>query len=232
MSDKRQGIHFLLVSVMNKLTQSEPDDLATGEGRVHLGSKEHPYLLLQKLSGQQEIMEWLLMPRPNGWQKRHTVVFGPKGVKRDDRQPPQDALNMINNAHRWMYDNFFDKQEPSKHALDKHALVLYTALHDAIEDFKAAWVKDKGTMDKREEEKLDFYHTDVLRAAHLAMRKCQFLKSLNPEYVQKNPEEFVRTSPNAYEFYMALHWWRRQLHVHLAFYRWVKRTGFKNIVAN
>ena len=53
-STKKPGIHFLPEHVMNKLTQSEMDDAQTASGETHLGSDEHPYLLLHKVSGQQD----------------------------------------------------------------------------------------------------------------------------------------------------------------------------------
>lgn len=53
-STKRPGIHYLPEQVMNKLTQSEMDDAQTASGETHLGSQDMPYLLLHKISGQQD----------------------------------------------------------------------------------------------------------------------------------------------------------------------------------
>lgn len=53
-STKRPGLHFLPEQVMNKFTQSEPDDSVTAGSEAHLGSDNMPYLLLHKVSGQQD----------------------------------------------------------------------------------------------------------------------------------------------------------------------------------
>eukprot|EP00972_Heterocapsa_arctica_P050038 7358364-Heterocapsa_arctica.AAC.1 len=60
---------------------------APGSGTVHLGSAEHPYLLLHKVAGQREIVEWLLTPQEHGFQKRFSVAFAPEAVPHDEDAP-------------------------------------------------------------------------------------------------------------------------------------------------
>ena len=68
------GVHFL-VEQMNKYTQSECDDACTATGEAHLGSEQHPYVVLHKVSGQQEVIESILRPVAHGFQKRFWVAF-------------------------------------------------------------------------------------------------------------------------------------------------------------
>ena len=224
LSDKGKGIHFLQKTQMNKFTQSEFDDVATGEGKIHLGADTHPYVMLHKVNGQSELIEYLMQPVGHGFQKRFWVVFAPLGVERDESIPFETCSWVIVEMHKFMYKHFYPICADRKHVIDGYAQTLYNAMQTAVEKVKKT---RKAQVTKFIEAKMDFLHSDMLRAAHLAMRKCQFLMSLNTAYMASHPDELKRTSPNAYEFAMALHWTRRQFHVHVAYYTWVAKLGKK-----
>ena len=217
-STKRPGVHFLIEQIMNKFTQSECDDAATGCGVAHIGSERHPYLILHKVSGQQEVVESILKPVAHGFQKRFWVAFAPRGLPHDESQPIAAAQELVHGLHKWMFDRAFYEEPAEKHVLDGYARTLYDAAKKAVEDVKA-----EHEMSTFMVAKLDFCHSDLLRSSHLAMRKCQYLASLSSS--APGHEEALRTKPNVYEFAMALHLWRRQVSLHFGYYRWMAGVG-------
>lgn len=249
-SGRRPGVHYLPEHVMNKLTQSEMDDAITAGVDTHLGDADHPYLMLHKISGQQdrstlfdvaiytiylvcvnpkplptclqEVIDTILKPATHGFQKRFWFAVTPKGLQHDDSAPVQSALTLVAKLHTWMFDHFFYHEEDSaqhKHVLDGYALHLYECCKKACEDFKA----EHTDLDQYVEAKIDFRHSDLLRASHIAMRKVQFLHSIALGDSSRPP----RTSPSIYEFCFALHNWRRQICLHFCYLQWMQRVGAK-----
>ena len=94
-SEKKSGLHYLVKTKINLWTQSESDDVLTGDGTIHLGAAFHPYLLLHKVNGQQEIQEYICKPESHGFQKRFDLVFAPKGIKRVDDMPIDQAVAVL-----------------------------------------------------------------------------------------------------------------------------------------
>lgn len=175
---------------------------------------------------QQEVIESILRPAAHGFQKRFWHAFAPLGLRQDDTVPVQTAVDLIKKFHIWMFDQIFYEESATRfHTLDGYALALYDACKTAREEFQREHAQE---LDSHMRAKLEFAHSDLLRAAHIAMRKAQFFEHLqqaaspNPTLVEGPP---VRSSPNVYEFAVALHFWNRQLTVHFAYLRWMKETG-------
>ena len=125
-----------------------------------------------------------------------------------------------------MFDSIFYEESPEHfHTLDGYALALYGACKTAREEFQREHAQE---LDSHMRAKLEFAHSDLLRAAHIAMRKAQFFEHLQQATSQgsalaEGPP--ARNSPNVYEFAVALHFWNRQLTVHFAYLRWMRETG-------
>ena len=84
---------------------------------------------------------------------------------------------MVADMHRFMFERLGSDQ-PAKQCLDGYALDMYTAVSEAVEKWVAASAKhDHFT--KYHRQKVEFFHTDVLRGAWLNMRKCQYVASLS-----------------------------------------------------
>ena len=203
---------------MNNYVHSEADDQATGKGQIHLGSKHHPYLFLHKVAGQTEIIEWVAQPVAHGFNKRFSLVFAPDHAAESEQVHSQTAKEFLAKLHEWLYQKAW--REEGSHYLDGFALSCYAGVKKAVEETLAEYDLDKDSC-----RKLRFWASDVLRIAHDNMRICQFAMGvygrLDPGIKQV---EARRTQPNVYEFLLAVRLWLRQVHVHLTFYKWFKKT--------
>lgn len=132
---------------------------------------------------------------------------------------PVRAAQFFRSLHEWMFEHFFCTEEANHfHILDGFALGLYNSAKEACKRFQEDHIQDLGPF---VEAKLDFRHSDLLRAAHLTMRKNQFIFA----YVTNSKDTPI------YEFAFALHHWRRQISLHFAFLQWIKREGHEALKA-
>ena len=179
-------------------------------------------LSMHMLPFAQDVVDATLKPVSNGFQKRFWTALTPKGLWHDDTVPVVTALHFLQGSHEWMFEHFFYTAEPDHfHVLDGYALGLYNAVKEGCKRFmEEDHPQDLGPY---AEAKLDFRHSDLLRAAHLTMRKNQFILA----YIAKSQDRPTRTSPNIYEFAFAIHHWRRQISLHFAYLQWMKRDGAK-----
>jgi len=212
------GIHYLPKQKMNNYVHSEADDQATGKGQIHLGSKHHPYLFLHKVAGQTEIIEWVAQPVAHGFNKRFSLVFAPDYAPESAEVHTQTAKEFFEKLHAWMYQTPW--REPGSHYLDGFALSCYAGVKKAVEETLAEYDLDKDSC-----RKIRFWATDVLRLAHANMRICQFAMGVYGRFDSGMKQvEARRTQPNVYEFLLAVRLCLRQVHVHLTFYKWFKKT--------
>lgn len=171
------------------------------------------------------MVDCTLRPVAHGFQKRFWTAVSPRGLLQDDAIPVKAALDLVKAMHSWMFDHFFYTADSDPfHVLDGHALKLYNCAQEAAKRFQEDHQRELGPY---VEAKLEFRHSDLLRAAHLAMRKNQFLYA----YIEKSADKPARTKTSIYEFAFALHHWRRQIRLHFAFLRWMAREGTKQLAA-
>ena len=117
-------------------------------------------------------------------------------------------MELVAGMRKWM----FDEEEEHKHVHDGFARTLCDAVKQVVEEVKG----EQGLWPQAfMVAKLDFRHSDRLRASHLAMIKCRYFESLRDPTAGKK-----RTKPNIYLFAMALHLWLRQLSLNVGW-----RTG-------
>ena len=125
-----------------------------------------------------------------------------------------ESEKFVQDLHAWMFSHCGEDRILT---LDGYVLTMYLAAKSAIADFIA---DDGHTMGACFNTKLNFFHSDVLRAAHKAMRVAQFCKSRatgTPQFAQN--QDCRREAMNIDEFTVGLWKWRRQMAAHFALCR-------------
>ncbi|OLP87987.1 Dynein heavy chain 6, axonemal [Symbiodinium microadriaticum] len=93
------------------------------------------------------------------------VAFAPRGL------PQDEAMELVAGMRKWM----FDEEEEHKHVHNVFARTLCDAVKQAVEEVKG----EQGLWPQAfMVAKLEFCHSDRLRASHLAMIKCRYFESL------------------------------------------------------
>lgn len=215
-SDKDAGLHFLSKPKLNTWTQAECDNNATGHGHITLGTGDLRYSFCLKLAGQPEVIEHLLIPQVHGFQKRVTFVMVPDNVEQREGLPSAESHRMLAGLHNFMFENY--EGTACTLTLSGYALTVYTEAKRAITD----WLKAHPDTDRWLKTKVEFFHSDFLRAAHKAMRVVQFLMAAHiltdDEQLR---QEASRTQLSVEEAMLGLRKWKRAASMHAGLYRFL-----------
>ena len=208
-SDASKGVNFLPKSRMNSYSQCEPADTATGKGHVHIGTAEIPYTFMHKVASQVEPAEIILKPIAHGFPKRHTIAFAPENCPHDESVQWKTADEALQGMHEWMCTYALPTRV--RRELDGLAQDMHDTLKRAVKDFVHRMGR-KGP--KSWQTKLLFFHSDILRYSNLAHRKIYFWASKAHVPVESMVAFGSKDKIGLRPYAMALHKWRRQVHLH------------------
>jgi hypothetical protein len=197
---------------VNTYTQGEHDDSLTGVGQTHLKD----YLFQHKVAAQPEAVEYIMRPAAHGFQKRFHVTFSPSNPPSDEDHLDGGAREFLKELHTYLFSNVANVT--CKNVMGTHARTMYKAAKNAVKDF----VEEKGnTLHGKTNAKLGFADSDIMRYCNTRMRIAQFCCSLAENLTDGElDEERARNAFDVFELAMALHQWRRQVHIHHSYYRW------------
>ncbi|CAK0825868.1 unnamed protein product, partial [Prorocentrum cordatum] len=212
-SDVESGVHYLSCAKLNTWTQSEHDGPATGNGKVSLDN----YNFMLKCAGQTEVVEFIVMPKVHGFQKRMQT-----DVRADDGVDSEQSDSFIERLHGWMHEQCSDVA--SVLSLDGFAYTIYRAAKQAFDD-----ICQTVPMPPAFKTKLNFFHGDLLRATHRVHRGNQFARLFIARHAAQGDDALAsqppfdsaceRCLPSANEITMGLHKVLRQIELHFGLYR-------------
>ena len=149
----------------------------------------------------------------HGSHKRYDQIWTPPAIARDETVPTEESETYVKSYHSWHFAE--NGSEPQTLELDGHALGMYNAMQQAVNDYIA-----HQSLAAVYVIKLKFAHSDVLRATHKAMRSGQFAGTFNKTVpLFKESIDARRRKANVDEFTAGLHRWRRIMKIHFGSYR-------------
>ena len=208
-SDAKSGINFFPKQRLISQTQTETISIAVSAGICTLSANSYRFAC--QLLGQHKPMEAYLTPNPQAAHKRFKVTFPSEDWA---PQPGADGLlsvqshKLIADFHDWSHRRVRAKKQ--RIVCDGFALSCYEAFSEGIVE----WIVDQGDLDKYWKVKLEFYRSDSMRAARF-MRVATFLVDADGAV--------LRCEVNLEEL-SALWSWRRDVHLHRALYKYLKRA--------
>ncbi|CAK0801151.1 unnamed protein product, partial [Prorocentrum cordatum] len=212
-SDVESGVHYLSCAKLNTWTQSEHDGPATGNGKVSLDN----YNFMLKCAGQTEVVEFIVMPKVHGFQKRMQT-----DVRADDGVDSEQSDSFIERLHGWMHEHC--SEVASVLSLDGFAYTIYRAAKRAFDD-----ICQTVPMPPAFKTKLNFFHSDLLRATHRVHRGNQFARHFIARHAAQGDDALApqppfdaacgRCLPSVNEITMGLHKVLRQIELHFGLCR-------------
>ena len=91
---------------------------------------------------------------------------------------------------------------------------MFRKVQQAVGDFI-----ESAEMDVHCLQKLKLFDTDILKFCNVAMRMCQYLEHRFANPRREPGDASARKAHSLYESAYALYAWKRQLHLHFAFYK-------------
>ncbi|CAK0799279.1 unnamed protein product, partial [Prorocentrum cordatum] len=212
-SDVESGVHYLSCAKLNTWTQSEHDGPATGNGKVSLDN----YNFMLKCAGQTEVVEFIVMPKVHGFQKRMQT-----DVRADDGVDSEQSDSFIERLHGWMHEHCSDVA--SVLSLDGFAYTMCRAAKQAFDD-----ICQTVPMPPAFKTKLNFFHSDLLRATHRVHRGSHFARLFIARHAAQGDDALAsqppsdsaceRCLPSVNEITMGLHKVLRQIELHFGLCR-------------
>ncbi|CAK0910438.1 unnamed protein product, partial [Prorocentrum cordatum] len=212
-SDVESGVHYLSCAKLNTWTQSEHDGPATGNGKVSLDT----YNFMLKCAGQTEVVEFIVMPKVHGFQKRMQT-----DARADDGVDSEQSDSFIERLHGWMHEHCSDVA--SVLSLDGFAYTIYRAAKQAFDD-----ICQTVPMPPAFKTKLNFLHSDLLRATHRVHRGNQFARHFIARHAAQGDDALAPQPPfdsacgcclpSVNEITMGLHKVLRQIELHFGLCR-------------
>ena len=143
------------------------------------------------------------------------MCFHAGNVMEDDFQDSQRSMHLIHDVHDYMHR--LDMPRIRKPYYSRPALSMWYQFKQGFAD----WVENhKSDICEYSLAKLEFRHSDVLRMAHVIQK---LLRALTAMSVATDKEEFLASDEiGPIALGAALRSWRRQVHSHFAYYKFLK----------
>ena len=185
----------------------EDDKSRTREGRCTLSG----YSFLHQVYGEVSLCERVLKPNGSMFAEGIHAAWQMRPVPPNLDQQTEHSKQFLIDFFGWLGRHA--SSDVRDHHFDGFAYTLFCNVQRAIEDF----IQTVGRMPAASQHKLRYHDTDICRYANVIMRCCQYLRSTHSRRRGRQPSP-VGVEMDVFCLAHALHIWRRQMHLWMAFY--------------
>ena len=185
----------------------EDDRSRTREGRCTLSG----YSFLHQVYGEVSLCERVLKPNGSMFAEGIHAAWQMRPVPPNLDQQTEHSKQFLIDFFGWLGRHA--SSDVRDHHFDGFAYTLFRNVQRAIEDF----IQTVGRMPAASQHKLRYHDTDICRYANAIMRCCQYLRSTHSHRHEQQPSP-VGVEMDVFCLAHALHIWRRQMHLWMAFY--------------
>ena len=185
----------------------EDDKSRTREGRCTLSG----YSFLHQVYGEVSLCEHVVKPNGSMFAEGIHAAWQMRPVPPNLDQQTEHSRQFLIDFFGWLGRHA--SSDVRDHHFDGFAYTLFRNVQRAIEDF----IETVGRMPAASQHKLRYHDTDICRYANVIMRCCQYLRSTHSHRRGRQPSP-VGVEMDVFCLAHALHIWRRQMHLWMAFY--------------